>query len=74
MLTVHNSTGDADSMIVACALQMSMEGKKVNVVADDTDVIILLMTTGQKAWQMYISCLSLKNHRRMTCKCGEYAI
>ena len=41
--TVHNSTGDADTMIVACALQMAMGGKEVNVVADDTDVLILLM-------------------------------
>lgn len=42
--TVHNSTGDADTMIVACALQMAMEGnKEVYVVADDTDVLILLM-------------------------------
>ena len=30
-------------MIVACALQMAMEGKQVTVVADDTDVLILLM-------------------------------
>ena len=30
-------------MIVACALQMAMEGKEVTVVADDTDVLILLM-------------------------------
>lgn len=41
--TVHNSTGDTDTMIVACALQMAMEGMEVNVVADDTDVLILLM-------------------------------
>ena len=40
---VHNSTGDADTMIVATALQIATEGKKVNVVADDTDVLILLM-------------------------------
>ncbi len=40
---VHNSTGDADTMIVACALQLASEGKEVNVVADDTDVLILLM-------------------------------
>ena len=35
---VHNSTGDADTMIVANALRIATEGKKVNVVADDTDV------------------------------------
>ena len=42
--TVHNSTGDADTMIVSCALQMATEGsKEVIAVADDTDVLILLM-------------------------------
>ena len=41
--TVHNSTGDADTLIVNCALQIAMDGQEVNVVADDTDVLILLM-------------------------------
>jgi len=40
---VHNSTGDADTMIAASALEIATEGKEVNVVADDTDVLILLM-------------------------------
>ncbi len=40
---VHNSTGDADNMIAASALEMAMEGKEVNVIADDTDELILLM-------------------------------
>ena len=30
-------------MIVQCALQYAIEGSKVNVVADDTDVLVLLM-------------------------------
>ena len=30
-------------MIVACALQYAIQGTKVTVVADDTDVLILLM-------------------------------
>ena len=41
--TVQNSTGAADSMIVACALQMAMKGKEFNVFADDSDMLILLM-------------------------------
>lgn len=41
--TVYNSTGDADVLIVSCALQIAIEGHEVNVVADDTDVLILLM-------------------------------
>ena len=30
-------------MIVWCALQYENEGSEVNVVADDTDVLVLLM-------------------------------
>jgi len=41
--SVRNSAGDADTIIVAKALQIVSEGKEVNVVADDTDVLILLM-------------------------------
>ena len=41
--TVHTSTGDADTMIVSCALEIANNGMEVNVVADDTDVLILLM-------------------------------
>ena len=40
---VHHSTGDADTMIIQCALQYASEGSEVNVVADDTDVLVLLM-------------------------------
>lgn len=37
------SSGDADTMIVSCALQIASNGTEVKVVADDTDVLILLM-------------------------------
>lgn len=40
---VHNSTGDADTLIVETALKLSKEGKEVSVVADDTDILVLLM-------------------------------
>ena len=40
---VHQSTGDVDTMTVQCALQYAIEGSEVNVVADDTDVLVLLM-------------------------------
>ncbi len=40
---MHSSTGDADTMIVQRALQYASEGSDVNVVADDTDVLVLLM-------------------------------
>ena len=40
---VHNSTGDADTMIVDCALQFAREKREVSVVADDTDIFVLLM-------------------------------
>ena len=35
---VHTADGDADTMIVTCALQYASQGSVVNVVADDTDV------------------------------------
>ena len=40
---VHNSTGDADTLIVVCALQFARHGREVSVVSDDTDVLVLLM-------------------------------
>lgn len=40
---VNNSTGDADTMIVASALQFAAQGNTTTVVADDTDVLVLLM-------------------------------
>ncbi len=40
---VNDSTGDADTMIVASALQFASQGNATTVVADDTDVLILLM-------------------------------
>ena len=40
---VHIADGDADVMIVTCALQYAHEESDVNVVADDTDVLVLLM-------------------------------
>ena len=40
---VHVADGDADTMIVSCALQYAAQGREVNVVADDTDVLVLLM-------------------------------
>ncbi len=40
---VKQSTGNADTMIVACALQFAIEGNEVTVVADDTDILVLLM-------------------------------
>ena len=40
---LHQRTGDADTMIVQCALQYVSEGSDVNVVTDDTDILVLLM-------------------------------
>ena len=40
--TVHHSTDDADTLISQCALEIAAQGLPVNVVADDTDVLILL--------------------------------
>ncbi len=53
--TVHNST---DTMIAACALQIANEGMEVNVVADDTDVLILMYHWRES---MEDACLSQRN-------------
>jgi len=41
--TVHHSTEDADTLISQCALEIVAQGLPVNIVADDTDVLILWM-------------------------------
>ena len=41
--TVYNSTGDADTMIVSCALRFATQSNDVIVVADDTDILVLLI-------------------------------
>ena len=40
---VHIADGDADTMIVKCTLEYTDQECDVNVVADDTDVLVLLM-------------------------------
>ena len=40
---VHIADGYADTMIVICALQYAGKELDVNIVTDDTDVLVLLM-------------------------------
>ena len=40
---VEYSHGDADTLIASTALEIAASGRKVSVVADDTDVLILLL-------------------------------
>ena len=40
---VYNNTGDADTMIVKCALDLAAQGNEVTVVSDDTDILVLLI-------------------------------
>ena len=51
---MHQSNKDADTMNVQYALQYAIEGNEVNVVGDDTDVLVLLMygTTGNRTWRV----------------------
>ena len=41
--TVFVSDGDADTLIVEHALQIARQERNVNVVADDTDILVLLL-------------------------------
>ena len=55
-------SGDADTMIVTCALQYATQGtKEVTVVADDTDVLVLLMYHWKENMtDVYFQCKSQK--------------
>ena len=71
---VYNSTGDADTMIVANALRIASEGNEINVVADDTDVLIMLMHHWMDTIADVYFCLRLRSHRRKVYKFGKYTI
>ena len=51
---MHQSIGDADTLIVHCALKLATQGTEVMVLADDTDVLILLI------YQWYYSMLGIQ--------------
>ena len=46
------STGNTNTMIVTHLKKYTSQGKVVNVVADDTDALVLL--TGKRQWLMFI--------------------
>ena len=41
--TIQYSTGDADTLIVSTALKLAGSGKKTTVVADDADILVILL-------------------------------
>ena len=51
---------DADCIIVKCALQLATEGNVVTVVAEDTDILVLLMYH----WNMSMADIYLKSEAR----------
>ena len=62
---VHNNTGDADTMIVACALEFANQGSQVNVVADDTDILVLLIYHwNQNMADIYFQSEANKLHKK----------
>ena len=63
---VHNSTGDADTMIVECALQFAIGGREVNIVADDTDVLVLLIYH----WKQYMADIYFLSEAKKSQKKG----
>ena len=40
---VHQSSNDADTLIVKCAIELALAGNVCTVIADDTDILVLLM-------------------------------
>ena len=56
MQVVHQNPGDAGTMIVPHAHQYATEGSEVNVVADNIDVLLLLMYHWKQSMaNMYMS-------------------
>ena len=64
---MHQSTGDADTMIVHCALQLATHGTEVMVVEDDTDVLILLIYH----WQGQMANVYFLSESSKTQKCWK---
>ena len=62
---VNNSTGDADTMIVASAPQFAAQGNTTTVVADDTDVLLLLMYHWKENMaDVYFQCEPKKSRKK----------
>ena len=59
---VYNSTGDADIMIVKCALDFAAQGNEVTVVADDTDILVLLIYH----WKINMATVYFKSETKKT--------
>ena len=55
-------------MIVASALQFAVQGNTTTVVADDMDVLVLLMYHWKENMEnVYTFSLNQRNHRRKAC-------
>ena len=48
------SENDADTMIVNTVINMAKQGKECTVVADDTDVLVLLVHFFETKWPTFI--------------------
>ena len=57
---VYNSTGDADTMTVKCALDFAAQGNEVTVVLDDTDILVLLIYH----WKISMTTVYFKTEAR----------
>ena len=62
--TVNICTGDADLTIVECALQLAEDGLHTTVVADDTDILVLLLNM----WTPRMSDILLRHEARKSIK------
>ena len=40
---VHHSSNNADTLIIKCAIKLALAGNVCTVIADDTDILVLLM-------------------------------
>ncbi len=58
---VHQSSGDANTVIVACALQYATQGIEVTVIADDTNILILLIYH----WRKEMANIEIERHQNL---------
>ena len=62
---VHQCSGDADTMIAAYAIQYATQGIEVTVIANDTDVLILLVYHWQKEMANIYFLSEMKSQKKL---------
>ena len=67
---VHQSSNDADTLIVKCAIELALAGNVCTVIVDDTNILVLLMYYFQPhmADLFILYCIKTQQIRTKNCK------